>query len=441
MKTIQLSMLGLALGFVAARWLPASAGDPVKKPAPAAPRVTFTPAKPARGLSMEGDWKPAADAWAKEDPAGFYEWLVARGTPPEEGVLHALFSEWVKRDPDAAFEAAFNLPGDYGREHELLMDVLNHSLGGIAGLKTAIKWAPFVDEQTKVWSSPPPGWMKDMPVEEIKALLAENGGPTGSYVSMLAGFFAKDLAKTDLPAALDWMRTLDHGRRGVFSGIMETWAETDPKSALKYLAEEGRSSEQWDAHAPLAKLAETDPRAAMDWWEQYRGVPDPNCVRKIFQPWCDRNPVEARDYAMSIEDPALRRHCVSAWVAKAKTADVMEAYRSTEDSATREALVTSLTQVGRGGSDDKDLRDLVAGGSLPEVTPAMAASISRNMAQDTPAEALQWTATLPERLQSAGMVAVMARWKDKVAAAQAVENLPDGPAREAARKALAPKSN
>lgn len=66
----------------------------------------------------------------------------------------------------------------------------------------------------------------------------------------------------------------------------------------------------------------------------------------------------------------------------------------------------------------------------------MASSVSAQFAYHEPQAALEWAATLPESLQAESAQAVIGVWKDKVAAAQAAEKLPEGAVKKTAQEAL-----
>lgn len=440
MKRALIGFCCLAAGFSLARLVPVSKGTAL--PASAGPEsiksgstVVARPVAPV-SFSVEGDWRPQAQAWAERNPAEFYQWLVERGIPPGEEVLMVLFNAWSRQDVDAAFTAAFNLPGDFQRD-EVLDDVMAWALAAPGGLQAALKWIPQVEEQLSVWVPPGEEWMKSGPPQEITGVLA--GLPKGEgFSDNLMAQFAAYWAKQDLPAVMAWLHGLGPAQKAsAFRGLMKTWAKTDPRAALRYLEVEATSQERSNAYQPLAELAKTDPRAALDWWENNIGVADSNSLRQIFSQWNEGAAIEARDYALAIEDPALRRHTLEAWGETAKAAELFQALDQVPAGPDRRTLLRGLTQkypVDQAGNET--IRHLVADPGNSDVTPAMAASVSRYFAYDEPQAALNWTATLPAALQEESARAVVRVWTDQVAAAQAVENLPDGPMKAAALEAI-----
>lgn len=445
MKSILIGVGFLVAGFALARLVPVSGGPAVTVSA----KPESIKSKPAASVrvvapdsfSLEGDWRPEAKAWAERNPAEFYQWLVERGIPPGSEVLRVLFEAWIRQDVDAAFTAAFNLPGDFQRHDDVLDAMLGWTLAAPGGLRAALPWIPRVEEQISSWTWPGEEWMKSSAPEDIASVLAGMTSDGGYSESMLDQFTAY-WAKQDMPAAMAWLKELDAGQmRHAFSGLMKSWAKTDPRAALDYLANEATSFQRYNAYEPLSELAKTDPKAALDWWETNLGVPDANSLRQIFGQWSQKSGTESRDYALAIADPALRRHTLEAWGEVAKPDEVIRALAKIPSGPDRKTLMSGLTA--RYSFDEGEsaaIRELVANPSNVDITPAMAASVSLRYAYREPQAALEWTTTLPEALQAESARSVVNAWKDKVAAAQAVENLPDGPVKSAAQEALKRKT-
>lgn len=445
MKKTLLSLLCLGVGFLSARWIPGPA-SPSSVPSPSSSTAESSgkpplPEKPARSLDLTGDWKSSAEAWAQEDPAAFRDWLVERGEPPGDEVLKALFLEWVKHDLDAAFEGALNLPSDFKQEGYILTDLLNEALKAPAGLAAVLKWAPLVEDQIRSWGSPGEEWLKNTQPEALAAQL--KNCKLCSYSASLVTQLGKHWALSDFSAALQWMNCLgpDFHRAGV-EGIMATWTEKDPRAALAFLANEASSEERRIAFFPLGKLAETDPRAAMDWWEENVGVTGSNSIGVIFEKWCASNPEEALDYALGMEDPTLRKQTLQEWGASSTLAQVLEAVDASTDPETRTLLLKGQTSDPWSHPESQEaLRDLIKNQTYPEITPEMASTLTIPIIGEDhdPAKAFAWAISLPEDFQGPSVYEVITLWmqKDKIAATQAVQNLPEGPSKTAALSILA----
>jgi hypothetical protein len=441
MRRAAIGLCCLAAGFALARLVPVSGGNAL--PASAGPEsikskstVGARAVAPA-SFSLEGDWRPQAEAWAERDPAGFCQWLVERGIPPGEEVLMVLFKAWIRQDVDAAFTAAFNLPGDFQRENPLLGMMCGWALAGPGGLKAVLKWIPQAEEQMGGWASPGFEIIQCNPPAETAAILAEMASPM-KYSGTLTEHFAAFWAEKDLTAAIAWMRSLKPCLRTVaMRGIMETWAKQNPNASLDYLASEATSAERQMAYVPLGLLAKTNPKAALDWLENNIGVVDSNSLTQIFSAWNKQAAASARDYAFAIEDPALRRHALEAWGNTAKVTDFLEALDHIPAGPDRKTLLLGISQkYSSDPAQNEAIRHLVADPANTDITPAMASSVSAQFAYQEPQAALEWATTLPESLQAESAEVVMRVWKDKVAAAQAVEKLPEGPVKKAAQEAL-----
>jgi len=437
MKPLFFSLLSVALGLGASLFFRDPAGG-AKSPslAGAISPVNQAPATPARRLSLEGGWKPAAIAWAAEDPAGFYQWLVDRGIPPGEEVLELLFSAWLERDDDAAFTAALNLPGDFQRGKTLAV-MLNHTLEREGGLKLALQWMPWVEGQIFQWAQPGDAWMKSLPPDQIAASLAGMASPRG-YSSSLIHQFAAFWSKTDRPAATEWLDTLGPEQRAqAFEGLMETWAKEDPEAALNYLASgAATTNERQSASRPRLELAETDPKRALGWMEETIGLPGSNAMRDIFGQWCKRASAEAREYCLGVSDPALRREYLAWWSVSAQLNNVLETLSQTPAGTDRNTILETLASKSSEENNNAALRQFVEKAGPDGIPVNTVAAISREYSKQNPEAALAWVASLPEVFHSETVGFVLSAWKDKIAASLAVERLPDGPLKEAGRRSL-----
>lgn len=436
------ALLSAALGFGLSRLMPAPpAGRGTAPPsAPVRERTEAAARHSAAGGHPEGkpegtapDWQAAARAWMAEDPAGFHRWLLRRGMAPDARVTGDLFRAWAKKDPEAAMRAAFNLPQDFNRGLMALNIVMETAINQPGGLERVLKWAPAAEEQLQRWGWAKSEWVKSAPPEEIGAMLA--GSANGEkYSGALTAYFAGHWAGRDLPAALAWMRSLPADLRSRASeGIMSQWAQTDPAAALEYLAGQASSAERGEARDALAALAKTDPRAAVEWGDKNLGLAD--SMGGIFGTWCAADSGEAKAYALAIEDPELRARALSSWGNHAEPGDVQTAAAELPEGRDRRMLLDALSI--RGGSDEAMafLHKEMEKGS-PSISSQAALYGGRMRAYQGEETAFAWAATLPERLRTPAVTGVFDNWKNKAAAALAVERLPGGPFKTAAGEAL-----
>lgn len=446
MKILLSGLLSIILGFTAARLIPfapAASPEPGRRTFSAAPHPPDGRAgaleKPSVNPSPRAaDWQAAAKAWMEADPAGFCRWLVKRGIPPGMELMQQLFTTWAKQDPEAAFAAVFNLPTDFQRQQQVMDLMLNAVIEQPGGLRAALRWIPAVDEQVNVIQFPAESGLKATPPEQIAAVLAENASGE-KYDGMLIRQFAGFWVTQDRAAALLWAQNLPSRQRvSALAGLIQSWSQTDPAAALDYLSREASSGDRFNSFWPLKELAKTDPQAALNWWEGNQGVASPNCLESIFSPWCEANTREARDYALKIEDPTLRRNCLEAWGSAAEQKEVRAAIEEIQDERNRRILIETLARNSSDPETGTFLRHLLeAGGS--DMSPGVVSNVSERYAYKEPGEAFAWAGTLPENLQPAAARAVLGAWRDKVAAAQAVEQLPEGPFKTTAQQALREK--
>lgn len=396
-------------------------------------------AAPAPKYSLVGDWRRSVVEWAAEDPSAFNLWLLEQATPPDPQILRLLFVEWARHDAEAAFSAALNLPVDFKREDGLLDGMLAQVLKQPGGLETALKWIPAVEEQINGWDIPGVEWMKSGPPEQIASLLATKAFGFG-YAGTLISEFAKYWASQDHDAAMAWMNSLSpEQRRSASQGLMESWSKTNPVAAMDYLASDQATTEdRWYAYQPMAELAKTDPKAALDWWEANIGVTNYNSLRKVYRMWGKEAPAEALSYALAVEDAVLRRESVQAWGSSVKSAEVLQAIISQPPGPNRRALMDSLPySYNQDPAASAKVRDFVADPANVDISTTLVEGVAANYALNDPQAALAWAASLPETRRDRSVSTVIYNWKDKIAAAQAVEKLSPGPVRDAALQALA----
>lgn len=445
MKRAARLLLCFAAGLGLSRLTPRAAPPPPAvslPPAAVSEEMPKTaPSAAAPGYSLEGDWRTSVKDWAAKDPAAFHQWLIERGTPPDPEVLRVLFREWAGQDVDAAFTAAFNLPVDFKREDQMLDAMLAQVMKQPGGLETALKWIPSVEKQTSGWSQLYQEWMETGPPEQIASLLAAQAGGSG-FPGSLIHEFAKYRATQDHAAAMAWMNTLNPRQRSnAFKGIMDVWSKTDPRAAMNFLASDQATSEdRFHAHLPMAELAKTDPKAALDWWEGNLGVINYHSLESVYKIWGKLAPAEAMSYAQAIEDPYLRRQSLEVVGRSVDISDTLLAISRQDPGPDRRALLTAASSsLSKDPGAIATIRGFVADPANNDISAEMVDRVSTTYALADPKAALDWAASLPESRRDLGVKAILGYWRDKATATRAVEKLPSSPGRDAALRALAKK--
>lgn len=455
MKPPLLSLLAVALGFGFSRVVPGNSGSwntaatlipdsarPDDSAGKAAGEGAVRPQKKAE--EEQADWQSAAKAWMKGDPAGFYQWLIQRGIPPDDEMLMDLFSEWVKKDVDAAFTAALSLPPDFQNRHEVpgLMDsMLREALDQPGGLRACWKWIPQAIDGRDGFIYPSSAWLKSAPPEEWAAFLKSNTR-NSIYESSLSSLLGAYWAGTDREAAMVWMRSLPPMlRQGAFSGIMEIWSKQDPAAALSYLATNATADERESAHVALATMAQKDPAAALEWWEKNLGVSLNGSLDEIYAVWCDGKSAQALEYSRGINDPGLRHQCLTVWGQVASAREVLAALEELPRGPDRLVLLDAFSSNGDNWEKNStaDIRRLLSLEPPETISYELTKNISIAYTRQDPAAAFRWAGTLPENRQTESLSWILRGWTDEVAAAQAVDQLRESAFKTAAQKALQEK--
>lgn len=432
-------LLGFALAFLTSSrpvGSPATAHQPPPKPA--------SLARSLPALAADADAQAALRQWAEHDPAGLCQWLIERGVPPDDEVLVPLFTTWVKQDIDAAFTAAFNLPGDFQREESVLWQMLNAALDSPDGLAAVWRWIPLVEEQISGFGGGSDTWIDlDDPRPQAELLAASSGK---LYSNALVTQFSRAWAARDRAAVMEWMQTLrPELRSAAAGGLIDAWTEQDTQGALDYLATTAGTAERFYTFKPLIKWAETDPRGALEWLEENLGIADGNATRNIFSRWRAqfRSSSEVLEYIFNVEDPVLRHQYFGAWSEITDSSSLVQALQSLPPGAERAELIKQSSNHGHPGMDMTPWRDFLADPAHSDIPPQVASIAAMSYAYGQPDAALAWAMSLPERLREQSVEYVIDTWKrrDPVAAAQAVEALPVGPVKDTALRQLQPKRN
>lgn len=432
-------LLGFALAFLTPSrpvGSPATGHQPPPKPA--------SLARPLPALAADADAQAALRQWAEHDPSGLCQWLIERGVPPYDEALVSLFTTWVKQDIDAAFTAAFNLPGDFQREKSVLWKMLNAARDSPDGLAAAWRWIPLVEEQVSVFGGGSDTWIDLGDPRPQAELLAASSGKL--YSGALVNQFAKAWATQDRAAVMEWMQTLrPELRSAAAGGLIDAWTDQDVQGALDYLATTAGTGERFYVFKPLIQLASTDPQGALEWQEENLGISNDNATRNIFSRWKSQSGSwkEALEYILNVEDPTLRHDYFGSWAHNADTPTLVQTLQSLQPGAERTALFKKTALHAGPGEDMSLWRSFLADPAQSDVPAEVASIAAMSYAYQDPLVALNWSMALPERLRGQSIDAVIDVWKrrDPVAAAQAVEALPAGPVKDAALRQLQPKRN
>ena len=220
-------------------------------------------------------------------------------------LTHLLLTRWAKADPEAAFSS---------------LDRANFSLERGHSLSILSALAALDPKRTANWLTSPTNTRAYYPI----------------VGHVLSGAIAKEWARQDPRAALEWAQTLaDQQQAGAYSGVLGTIAATDPQQAASLalglkggdardhiLAEIAQS---WARHSPVNALAWTStlpPSArgratssALESWSkthpekaaQYLDEnPNPDYLKIITNEWSKRDPENTANWIASKMESSQR---------------------------------------------------------------------------------------------------------------------------------------
>lgn len=421
---------------------------PVPHP-PASPALVHpgSPADAGQAFDLNGPWQPAAEARAKADPRGFLDWLVAHRSPPHwdassrQEVLKVLFLIWVEKDPDEAFSAALDLPGDFASrgwfgECYLLTHMLNHLLDRPGGLVPALRWLAVLDNQAD-GSPRARGWLTSAPPSEIAAHLKHWLPARQEFPSAMIRLFSLHWSGQDAEAAYFWAQSLPPAsRRDAMAGWMEARANTDPLALLQYLGT-APSGENYLASYPLRQLAQTEPRQAVEWCAEYwTGSLQHPIHRDLLGRWNRVDGKAAFAWCLEIPSPGLRRKALEDWSFSSSGADILAQLQSLP-AASPERRLLLASAIGRTTDEATwdQLQQLIADPSSAEVTLGIVETMMETATSRDVAKALAYAWTLPETYRRAAVETVVGNGTGP-GLTEAIRQIPEGDLKEAALAAL-----
>lgn len=199
-------------------------------------------------------------------------------------LTHLLLTRWAKADPETAFAS---------------LDEANFSLERGHSLSILSALAALDPKRTADWLTSPSNTRAYYPL----------------VGHILAGTIAKEWARQDSRAALDWALTLaDQQQAGAYSGVLGTIAATDPQeaAALALTLEAGEArdyvlgeiAQSWARHSPDKALA----------WASTLSPDERNHTTYVaLESWSKTQPEEAARYLDDHPNPAHLKLIASQW--------------------------------------------------------------------------------------------------------------------------------
>ena len=187
--------------------------------------------------------------------------------PDTRAAIHLLLTRWASEAPEQALASLQTLdPTKQGGDATSI-------LAGIAATDP---------QRAAKWLNDPANRMTSFPL-------------IGHF---LAGSIAKEWARKDSEAALDWASKLpDSQRTGAYIGLMGTLASTDPRTASALVTRLEDGGPRREAIRNIATAwAKQSPLAAMDWAQSLAGEDRKSAMNEALGSWASHQPQDAAKY-------------------------------------------------------------------------------------------------------------------------------------------------
>ena len=228
-------------------------------------------------------------------------------------LTHLLLTRWAKADPEAAFSS---------------LDTANFSLERGHSLSILSALAALDPKRTANWLTSPTNTRAYYPI----------------VGHVLSGTIAKEWARQDPRAALEWAQTLaDQQQAGAYSGVLGTIAATDPQEAatlaLGLKGGEARDdifaeiAQSWARHSPVKALAWTSTLTP-----GVRG----HATSRALESWSKTHPEKAAQYLDENPNPDYLKIIANQWSKRDPEATANWIALKTESSQRNSALADTL---------------------------------------------------------------------------------------------------
>jgi hypothetical protein len=265
-------------------------------------------------------------AWAQADPASAI--ATARTMPKalRDAVLPAMFDQWSRIDPQAAFAALDQIADAGVRAKAASLVVHNFAFSDPAGALALARSLPVSLQNKQLFADIFTQWGQQDPAAALAAaqLLPGGASRTQALESMFASWAALDplsalkaaeilpkgpdrdgalaksfasLAADDPASAASYLANLPAGpaRNQLVATLADAWADSDPAAALAWLDKNAVGSTFDDAiKGVLTKLSQVDPLAAINF---IGGMPDnaskTSFLQTVVGEWAKADPATA----------------------------------------------------------------------------------------------------------------------------------------------------
>jgi len=275
-------------------------------------------------------------------------------------LTHLLLTRWAKADPEAAFGS---------------LDTANFSLERGHSLSILSALAALDPKRTANWLTSPVNTRAYYPI----------------VGHILSGTIAKEWARQDPRAALEWAQTLaDQQQAGAYSGVLETIAATDPQKAATLALGLKAGNARNDILAKIAQSwARQSPLKALAWTSTLVPEARGHATSRALESWSKNHPEKAAQYLDENPNPKYLKIIANQW-SKRDPEDTANWIASKTESPQRDsALADTLwhwtTQTPKAAT--AWIEDLPAGNSRDQAIAGLAVAA----VEFDPRSALEWS--------------------------------------------------
>jgi hypothetical protein len=361
--------------------------------------------------------------WVEIAPRHMFDTIVAsyknpQGLPVDQ-LASTLFSEWAKRDPDAAiaalnenhdsvagrhwrFDVAYSMVEKDVERSLRLISEWNCDIGfGTMGLRAVAKWAQADPRHAAEFMAAHP-----QTAHVARGIMEEIGKVWG---------------KNDPAAALDFAANrTDALARTLGEAALKQWSERDLNEAANWLASADSFTRNRMSAAFVEAWGRQDPASALTWCEEnLSGLSLNNAVAGVVKGTAAKDLAAAAALVASMEPSSARAEAAAA-ISRKMFPDSFSGPKKT----TPEALawlaqldpnsmrrVTSEVAWSWGASDVKSMADFLSAADPDAISPYAYNIAARELARKGPSTALEWASQLPPEKALVAGGEVFAEWR------------------------------
>jgi len=360
--------------------------------------------------------------WVEIAPRHMFDTIVAAHKNPQglpvDQLANTLFSEWPKRDPDAAI-AALNESGEVGMGRHWRFDVAYGMVDKDIerSLKLMSEWSTDIGFGTSGLRAVAK-WAEADPRHAAEFLMAHP--QTGHVGRGIIEEIGKVWGKTDPAAALDFIgNRSDTLARTLGEAALKQWSERDLNEAANWLASADSFTRNRMSAAFVEVWGKQDPTSALSWCEEnLSGLSLNSAVAGVVKGTAAKDLMSAAALVASME-PSSARAEAAAGIARKMFPDSLSAKTATPEAI---AWLTQLDPASSrrvtdqvcwswAGSDAKSMAAFLSTADPDAISPFAYNIAARELARKGPSAALEWASQLPTEKAFVAGGEVFAEWR------------------------------